>query len=213
MEVLHQVLQHLDTRQQTALRGVCQHLAAAVAPLVTHASVLQNLSRPAAQRLHQRLPSLSSLSYKNPGSTQFLHLIPNLTKVCLAPSQRIHHAGAPPGLRVDLAPLQRLPRLHTLQLEQIEIPQLIRSRGCALATLTQLQALHLTDCSCPFDLTRAGRPDTPFKPQDMAALPGVTSIRIVDRSHCGLSRMNGLQNLQRVLTLCIALLLLSAGSL
>ena len=154
-DLLQGILAHLEPGQQAVLRRVCKHLADILEAVMTRVTIHQDLPRKAAVSLRQRFPKLSSLGFIQPSSTQYLQLLQGLTRVCFASSQPGSRGAL---IRVDLAPLRHLRNLHTLHLEQVQIQRLSRSPACAMAGLTQLQALHLVDCSCPVDPMRHSQP-------------------------------------------------------
>ena len=176
----------MDTKHQAVLRLSCKQLAASVRAQISHASTAHHISRRAALTLQRSFPQLCSLSLLNPVSTHHLQLLSRLTRLTFAPSGR--SAGS--QITVDLAPLEDLPRLHTLHLEQVQMQQLSPTPSCVMAAITQLQALRLVDCTCSGAHLQ--------KAQDLAALPGVTKLQVVDKSPAGLARLNGLQNLHQV---------------
>ena len=189
-DVFAQILGQVLPSDKAALRLVSRQLAAAVRGQLTHASTARHISRRAAVSLQHSFPRLTSLALINPVSTHHLQLLSRLTCITFAPSKR--SLGS--LITVDLAPLEDLPRLHTLHLEQVQMQQLSTSPSCVMAALTQLQALRLVGCA-----------SSDKGAQDLAALPGVTKLQVVDKSPAGLARLNGLQNLHKVCTMVLRL--------
>ena len=185
-DILNQILYQLDAQQQARLRLTCRLLAGAVSSQLSHASTALHISRAAALSLQQAFPRLVSLALIDPLSTHRLPLLTRLISVSLALSKR----SLSSSMTVDLAPLEDLPSLHTLHLENVQMQRLAPGPACIMAALTQLKALRLVDC------TVAGPGSA--KPQDLAALPGVTKLQVVDQSPAGLVRLTGLHNMQQV---------------
>ena len=183
-DIFGKVLQQLDPKQQSALRLVNRHLAASVPAEITSASTSCYLSGSAAHFL-SNCPHLVSLKLSTPVSTFHLHQLTRLTRVIITPR--------PQGtleFGVDLAPLEALPRLHTLHLEHASIQHPAPGPFCVWGSLTQLQQLQLVDCMSSGRFTE--------RPADFAALRGMTHLQVLDRSGEGLHMLNGLSGLHKV---------------
>ena len=181
IELLEHIVHYLSFKQRIGLRHVSCYLADQLKDEITAIAVQPYLPQAAAHRIAERLPSLKSikLSCWRWNSIQPLTILQQLTMVCI-------------GFRpMDMEPLKHLPKLHTLQLEHVKIQQLSRSHSCAMAGLTQVQALHLLNCSCDDTAAKGSKGG---KPQDLAALPGVRQLRVIK---C-LRAIHGLQNLHQV---------------
>ena len=181
--MLCHIVHHLDTKDTATLRLVCTQLAATIKSYIAHASTSQYLTRTAALALQLSFPKLTSLTVRDTVSTFHLHLLTTLTRLEFAPAPDCL------GSIVDLAPLEHLPKLHTLRLDQVLLQRLSPVPTCVATALTQLQKLQLVNCS-KYD--RA-----PNQAQDLAALSSVTH-QVVDHVSKKLSCLGGLQNLSRL---------------
>ena len=194
-EVLSQILNKLTTDQKAALRLVCKPLATSVLAQTSHASSKQLLTCKAADCLQQKCPQLTSISLTDCITGTPLHRLSSLQHVIFVPSTPYTGPSSATGVHgpmskttLDLGPLAQLPKLQSLHLEQVQLTQ---SPGHSLADLTQLQALHLVNCTGP----SAGLLPQPLS---FRTLPGLTRLRISYNASGGMARLHGLQDLQQV---------------
>ena len=194
------LLRWLDRKQNGILCLTCKQMLGLVSRQLVHLNMAGSITRKRGAAIKHRFPNVASLTYCQAAeTTHYLACLTKLTSVSLsvATSADVYY------LTVDLRPLEMLANLHSLSLEAVLLPRLDRSPECALAALTQLRSLQLTQCC-----TRDRQWEVPSFaynlesewPHDFRALPQLTKLQVADSV---LWSTPGLIHLQKVrLILC-----------
>ena len=194
------LLQWLDIKHPGIPCLTCKQMLELVSRQLVHLDMAGSITKKRGAAIKHRFPNVASLTYCQAAeTTYYLAGLTQLTSVSLsvATSADVYY------LTVDLRPLEMLANLCRQSLEGVLLPRLGRSPECALAALTQLKSLQLTQCC-----TRNRHWEVPTlacdlesdRPHNFRALPQLTKLQV---AYSALWSTPGLIHLQKVrLTLC-----------